>query len=310
MSKYKLGIIIPFYNGDDVIEPCLNSIAANNYPAMTVYLVNNSDKPTNIRAIAELYENVHVINTDPRIGFSRANNLGADQAISDGAEIIISINQDLILDKNCLKELIEPLISDPQIGIAAPISFTYDFMSINELFARYCIADNPDMIFDALNCSLKQYYAVQEVHGACFAVSAKTIKEIGFFDPLYFMYCEDTDLCRKMRYAKKINIIVSKARVGHINSLLSTEIEGQRVRYRWRRMSNAIYVLKELNNPMYFNILKVTRNILTDYFKTLFKLDIRELAVYFISDIKLLFIMKRIIASRQNEKRLLVPTVL
>lgn len=305
MRNYKVGIVIPFYNGDDVIRPCLDSIIANDYQDIAVYLVNNSDKTTNIQAIAEIYKNVRVIHTNPRIGFARANNIGADLAISEECEIIISANQDLILDKDCIMELIKPFVSDPQIGVAAPISFTYDFKSINELFAKYCIADSPDMIYDALNYSLKDYYTVPEVHGACIAISAATIREIGFYDSLYFMYCEDTDLCRKMRYAKKKNVIASKAKTGHINSHLSEDPAGKRMRYRWIRTSTAIYTLKGLNHSICFNMMKVIRSILTDYIKAVLRLDIKELAIYFISDIKLILMLKGIFMSRAREGRII-----
>jgi GT2 family glycosyltransferase len=305
MTNYKVGIVIPFYNGDDVILPCLESIAANNYSDMTVYLVNNSDKPTNVQAIAERNKGIRVVNANPRMGFAKANNMGAALAIAEGAEIVMGLNQDIVLNNECIEHLLYPFEVDSDISMTAPVLFTYDFMNIEDGFVRDYLSQCPDMIFDALSHSLKEMYTMKLIMCACFAIRASTIKEIGFFDPLYFMYYDDNDLCRKIISAKKKIVMVPQALAAHEHAHATHNPSDNWRRHRWSRDSRFIYILKDLNRSLPINCLKLARDISYDYIRLLVEKDFRKLLNCVMDDLKMIPKLRRIIQSRNSEKMML-----
>lgn len=76
MDFNRIFLIIPFYNGDGYIKACLQSIFKNENESLEVIIINNSDRPTKIKGIVQDFKNVTVIDTETRIGFAKANNLG------------------------------------------------------------------------------------------------------------------------------------------------------------------------------------------------------------------------------------------
>jgi GT2 family glycosyltransferase len=299
----KIGIVIPFYNGDTFIDACVNSIEANNYLNSTIYVINNSDRETKIESIAAMYSNVKVINTESHIGFGKANNIGAELAIGAGAEIIISVNQDAILDRNCIAELLAPFQENPDIAITSPLLFNYDFSRIEELVMKY-LSQCPDLFYDALNRQIKMYYPVKLLIGACFAIRSDTIRRYGFFDSLYFMYGEDDDLCRRMEYVKKLVVIAPKAKVAHRHSNTSSEADERKRIHRLIRNAEVIYMLKDLNYSAFINLIRVFIYRTYHYMRCLVKLDVKEFALYFISDLKVLPKLKKILKRRSLEKKM------
>lgn len=301
-TNHNTAIVIPFYNGDGYIKYCLDSIKESDFDSVNTYIINNSDKPTNIHDIVKEYKNIMVHDASARIGFGKASNLGAKLAIRNGADIVVILNQDIIIKNNCLRELVLPFYVDPHIYITAPINFTYDFKNIESFYVKFYLSQCPELIYDSLCGSTKRYYEVQQITGSCFAIRSKIINKIGFFDPLYFMYFEDDDLCRRIRYLNKKIVIISNGGVAHKHSHTNIDMSGNT--HRWKRISKTIYILKELNNSIFHNILKATRNNLSDYFNSVARLKVISLLEYIIDDLRLFSKIHMIINSRRAEKNI------
>jgi GT2 family glycosyltransferase len=300
----RVAIIIPFYNGDEYIEKCLDSIQANDNSNVSIYIINNSDRATKVHSYLQRYKMLRIIDTKPRIGFSGANNIGANIAIAEGAEIIVSLNQDTILAKNCLEKLLLPLLSNQQIAIVAPITHRYDFKCIDERFIKYYLSQCPELFCDALSGSIKDLYLVEKVSGACLAIRTETIRDYGYFDPLYFMYSEDDDLCRRIRYGKGCICIAPSAKVAHLHSNRMENCDHVDKRYSWQRHSRAIYELKRLDKPLYYNLFKVIGNNSIDYLKAILTLRMSKVFDYLLNDIRILIKYPRITKARRYERAL------
>lgn len=304
----KIGIIIPYYNGDEFIESCLESIKLNYANNLKVYIINNSDRATNIHSIANAYDWVRVYDTKKRIGFGKANNIGAELAISNGADIIISINQDAVIDKDCIKELLAPFQIDSDIHITAPICLI-KINSIGSNFIKFYLSQCPEIVSDSLYRTIKLYYQVNSISGACFAIRTSTIKSVGLFDPLYFMYFEDDDLCRRIRYINKKIVIVTNAKVMHLSRVDAKFDYSEYYSYndtpRLKRASKDIYILKEINKSLIINVLIILRNKIVDIINIVGQFKMGTLFRYFVDDIRMVLILNKIIKSRNIEKNIL-----
>lgn len=304
-NKYiKIAIIIPFFNGDEYIINCLDSIKYSGNYTIKVYIINNSNIYSDIHNIVQNIDWIYVYDANPGIGYSRANNIGAELAISEGADIIICTNQDIIFDKYCINELIRPFTENPDIHMTAPMNFVYNFDNFDTLFVKYYLSQCPNFIYDALYGTIKKYYEINYISGSCFAIRSSTIKYIGFFDPLYFMYAEDDDLCRRLAYFKKKIVLVPDAKVAHKHSNVSSDKELSNNIQRWKRKSSIIYNLKGLEESILYNILKVCRNMLWDYINVLAHFKLYKFLCFFVDDISTILKLKIILKTRARENKI------
>jgi GT2 family glycosyltransferase len=272
---------------------------------LDIIIINNSDKNTAINKIVKNYRDVSLINTDTKVGFARASNLGAKVAIEKGAEYIICLNQDTIINGNLVGSLIDPLINLNDLVLSAPIPYDYEFKKIESSFIRWYLTQCPDMFYDALNNSLKAQYEVKYVSGACFAIKACFIKKYGFFDPIYFMYAEDEDLCRKIRYLGYKIAIVPEARFAHFHSHSDEDYKMNDDIIYWQRYSKSIFRLKEVREPFYIGFKRYIYWCLCDYLAVMGEFRTKTLLKYLFSDIKIMCKLPMIIKSRKNEMSLL-----
>ncbi len=298
----KVSVVIPFYNGDEFIGACLKSLSVGSCARADKIIVNNSDKPTQIRNIAASYENVTVIDTKPRIGFGRACNEGAKIGIGRGAQYIIFLNQDSIAHEDLLLELINPFEESNELIVTAPIHYDYNFSSIEKGFIAGYVTKCPDLFYDALNQQLGKRYKIDCVSGACFAIRSEFINRYGLFDPVYFMYWEDDDLCRKIKHLKYDVTLVPGAKIAHRNHVGDDYNDMKKVEMRMRH-SKFIYELKDINASILKVCIHVCYHILNDYLRyfTAFRFDKALHALT--TDISLVINLPRIMLGRNMERK-------
>lgn len=118
MNRYPFcSIIILNYQGERVIEGCINSLLQLNYPKDNFEIIvvdNNSNDNSReiLTKIAKEHRNIKLIFLDKNYGFSKGNNVGIKNA---KGEFVALINNDSLLDKNWLKETVKMLSKDPNI---------------------------------------------------------------------------------------------------------------------------------------------------------------------------------------------------
>jgi GT2 family glycosyltransferase len=296
-----VAVIIPFYNGDEYILSCLNSIYSGTLSHCTTYVINNSTQRSNIREVAGAFPLVRVIDTAPRIGFGKACTHGADCAIQDGADFMVFLNQDTIVASECLEKLVDTLSRHQDLAITAPLLYNYDFQGIEEFFIEYYVAQCPSLLHDCLQGRLKEFYSMKKICGACFAIKSSLTAKFGLFDPLYFMYTEDNDLCRRL-----VNLgygigMVPGASVAHVHSHTSANRVLQQKIGRFTRSSKAIYRLKEPHDNLTVSVIKLFIDNISDYANDIFHLRFRKAVSDMVTDAFTLLKLRQISYSRSRE---------
>ena len=122
-----VSIIIVNWNGtNDTIE-CLESLRNINYPSYNIVIVDNGSLPDEVTALHENLDkdSYTIIEVKKNLGFANANNIGIMVAIRNGAKFILLLNNDTVVDKNFLMELILAAGKDPRKGILGPKMYFY-----------------------------------------------------------------------------------------------------------------------------------------------------------------------------------------
>jgi GT2 family glycosyltransferase len=286
----RYSVIIVNYNGRDYISECLDSLL-NSVPAETeIIVVDNDSKDTSADFIQEQYPGVVLLRNPLNGGFGQGNNLGVEHA---HGEYLVFLNPDTRVTPGWLENMIEVLDSAPNVGMVTP-----KILLMNE--PKLINACGNDVHFTGLTLcrgaratadSYDQLAIVSAVSGAAFVMRRSVFDEIGGFDPLLFMYMDDTDLSLRVRQAGYECIYAPNSVVYHDYSLSfgprKTYFQ-ERNRYimllkswRWRTLALMVLPLllselvtwgfvltKERRNPInklraYWDILKVWPEIMT-----------------------------------------------
>jgi GT2 family glycosyltransferase len=197
-----VGIVILNYNGRDDTLECVRSLANLTFPAR-LYVVDNGSK-IKIRDDVLAIRPATVIENERNEGFTGGNNIGARAALRDGAEFVLLLNNDTIVDPG----FIEPLaaaMDDPSVGMATPKIYFYASNSVlwgygarvDRLTAR-----SPHIGTDEVDKG--QFDAIRDVDritGCAMFVRRELFEGVGFLDDRFFIYEEEVDWCLRSRRA-------------------------------------------------------------------------------------------------------------
>lgn len=296
---HRLAVVIPYYHGEKFIRACLDSIKAEGVAEARIYIVENSVRRGGLAEVAAQYPGVRVLEAPPRLGFGKACNLGAKAALADGAVAVAILNQDLVVGQHCLPRLLRRLLADPALAMVAPLNFSHDFQEMEGFYVKHYLSECPALVKDAIEGNLKPAYPVPKLMGSSILVKSAVIDQLGLFDELYFMYCEDDDLCRRYRAAGLELAMITDAAVGHAHSHTSEDrdssIDVQ------ERESHQVFNLKSAERSFLQNWIRVQRQNWLDYFKLLTSFRFGLLGAALASDVRVMSKLARIRKRRQEE---------
>lgn len=212
MPGIDLSIIIVTYNSADSIADCIESIrkwtVGLNYE---IIIIDNKSTDDTLKVVSRLID-IKVVPNEENLGFASASNAGA--VLAKG-KILLFLNPDVCLESNSLRSAVDFMNRHADTGIAGcqlfypngtPQHSFFKYHTVTGLISRYfkvykVLPRNrlteplfyfyPDPIIEPIE--------VDWVLGADLFIREKIFKEIGGFDTGYFMYCEDTDLCLKVK---------------------------------------------------------------------------------------------------------------
>ena len=282
--KLKIVSITVTYNGEKWIEGCLDSLLQSKIEVSPI-VIDNASQDGTVKIIREKYPEIYLIQNRQNSGFAQMNNLGMRYALSQGADYVLLLNQDARIDSRMLDSMLNASSKHPQFGLLSPLHLDYEGQRIDPLFFNH-IQDNVQLISDAFLRKTGQIYEVPFVNAAVWLLGRGIMEAVGGFDPLFFMYGEDSDFCRRARFLGfKVGIVpVALAYHKHLalgrgNSSIMNE-------------SNWIYsgLVYEFKNPANSFLWNLTRGIFAFVIGLERKLivgDIRGFIAAFVSILKI-----------------------
>lgn len=227
----KIGIILVNYNGLKDTEDCLNSIKKSDYSNYIVIIIDNAS--TEDSSVLGMYDNIIYKKMKKNVGFGIANNIGADIAIENNCDLILCLNNDTVIQKDTLR-LLAINTDDRTITTGA----IYYYSEPNVLWYG-----GGEISKYKGNFRHKNYMDSREVSfisGCCVMLTKKCYKDIGLFDPAYFMYYEDSDFSLKAILHGYNLKYVYEARIYHKVGRSISKVTGLKDYYLTR---NRLYVL-------------------------------------------------------------------
>lgn len=183
------------------------------------------------------FPNVRIIEARENLGFGKGYALGIAHA---SGEYILINNSEKILQQDGIEKLIAVLERDPSIGIVAPKlvhddgtvrSSARSFPRPLDVIAKRTFLSKmfPKSVerYLQLNRSSNVERDVDWVVGGCIMMKKQLWNELGGFDPRFFLFFEDIDLCRRVWnsdkrvvYCPSVIAMDRKRRLSDMNALL------------------------------------------------------------------------------------------
>lgn len=188
-------LIVNYKSGPYAVE-CIHSLLKQKYAPLQIIVVDNASGDGSVNLLRSTFGNVITLIESPdNLGFGQANNLAASHANGD---YLLLVNPDAcLLDQEFISTLISFVEKQPDIGIAGP--------EIHEPGKRKYVLPKKKYPSEGRlgnKNSLEQLpgsYAW--ILGACMCIKRNLFIQIGGFDPEFFLYGEDTDICLRVRKA-------------------------------------------------------------------------------------------------------------
>ena len=230
-----VSIIILNYNGENFIERCLKSVIADPYYPKEILLVDNASKDRSLEIARRFQDSITIVENPKNYGFPKGCNQGIQ--VSRG-EIIILLNIDTVVRENWLKGLVDPLITDPTIGLTGSKLLFLDGRTIQFAGGRMhpnCLTTHDG--YGELDIENPQFSVRQEVEyltGASVAIRRKVLDELGGLDEGFPLYYEDIDFSCRAKKAGYRTFYEPKSVVLHFETF-GTKKKSTKYFYRYHR---------------------------------------------------------------------------
>ena len=194
----KIGLVTIAYNSADVLRSFLDCVWKQTHSNLMLYVIDNASSDTSLTMLEnERDSRLKVVKNAKNFGVAKANNQGIRQAILDGCDQVLIINNDVEFESSLIEKLIK-IQFEKKCSLVTPKMMYYD---------------NPNHIWYAGSWFIKKkgylplhrgmkeldegrYNETLEVEYAptcCLLVKKEVFKDVGMMDEKYFVYFDDTD---------------------------------------------------------------------------------------------------------------------
>jgi GT2 family glycosyltransferase len=239
-----LSIIVVSYNTREMTLECLRSIdeqtSTTKYEIIVVDNASTDGSPENIR---KSFPAVNLIASRENLGFARANNLAAKHA--RGRRLLL-LNPDTVILDRAIDKLVAFADKNPECRIwggrtvfaDGTLNATSCWREMT-LWTLTCFAFGLSFLAPSSAVFNPEAYGgwkrdtvgrVDIVTGCLFLIDRKLWEELGGFDPLFFMYGEEADLCHRARRAGARPTITPAATIIHYGAASDTVVLEKRLK--------------------------------------------------------------------------------
>jgi len=155
------------------------------------------------------------IQTGSNLGFAGGNNIGIKYAIRCGADYILLLNNDTVVERSFLSELVYTGEQVDNVALLGSVIADYQTGSIVFTNSKIDRKLKAEIRLDYLN-SDKQWWQTERVSGASMMIKSDyLVKHSLFLDESLFLYCEEIDLCMRAKRCGYKVAMVCNSKVYH-----------------------------------------------------------------------------------------------
>jgi GT2 family glycosyltransferase len=225
-SMKAVDIIVPVYNGFEIVKKCLMSIFSCTLDIpYRVIIVDDSSTDSELEDyldhVTASQENVLLIRNEENLGFVSSIN----KALSYSEGDVVIFNSDAFVTRDWLRKLHACAYGDEKIGTVTPLSNNADIFSVpefcknNTLPPNYGIQEFASVVEKAAAENGLAYHEVPVGVGFCMYIKRVVLNEIGIFDEAFGRgYGEEIDFCLRASSRGYYHVVCPFVFVFHVGT--------------------------------------------------------------------------------------------
>ncbi len=210
-------LILNFQSLSDTIA-CVESVLKSDYANIRILVMDNASPDGSGARLAELFDQDMFLQIATNEGYAGGNNIGMNIALNADADYVFILNPDVRVECDTISACVHAAESDDSIAAINPIQLSQETDLIDSKFLNAILKpsgfSNPTYRRDGYPATAP----VKELLGAALFMTTRSIKRVGGFDPLYFAYGEETDLCRRFCYHGYKLMVIGTSPVRHLRT--------------------------------------------------------------------------------------------
>jgi GT2 family glycosyltransferase len=249
-AKPLVSALVVSHNSKDLLLQCLHAFFTSADVPVEAVVVDNNSSDGSAAAVTDEYPQATVLVQPKNLGYGRAANLGLERC---QGRFVLLLSTDVTVDAQSVGKMADFLLTRPDAGAVGPrvllpngkldpdcrrsfpIPSTMFYRTVglsklfprSERFGRYNMGHLPDTDVHEMDAGT----------GACLMLRMATLERVGFFDPRYFMYGEDLDLCYRMKLGGwKVFYVPAAGATHHVrpdNAATQRQLSYERHRSMW-----------------------------------------------------------------------------
>jgi len=209
-----ISVSIVSYNTCELLRACLRSLEAlRQEVGLEIIVTDNGSTDGSVAMVRAEFPDVVQIEAGENLGYGRANNRGLENA---AGRFFFVLNSDTEIEPGALRALVNFMDTHPKAGgVTAQLILPdgsiqpscatdpnlmkvfWEQTYLDRLFPNNKVTGGYTMTY----WNYDDEREVLQVAGAALLVRREAWEQVGGFDPAFFMYFEDTDLCLRLRQA-------------------------------------------------------------------------------------------------------------
>jgi N-acetylglucosaminyl-diphospho-decaprenol L-rhamnosyltransferase len=231
-----VSVIIVSWNTRELTLGCVESVyrGAGDLE-VEVVVVDNASSDGSAQAVGALFPQARLIQNGENTGFARACNQGLAAA---AGRVVVLLNSDCLVHAGALERLDRFVEQHRDYGLMSSLLVDSEGRDTRNYKRQFPWPEWRRIYHrcpDCIECAWLQ--------GACMAARREVINEIGTLDEGFFMFCEDSDWCKRARDAGYRICCVTDSVITHLGAGSSQKAGSVET---WRRKGEALarYVKK------------------------------------------------------------------
>lgn len=232
MSKLSVTIIILNWNGISDTLQLLKNLEEVTYSNFSVLVVDNASTDDSVGQIARYMEKnrrtetgkykISILPLSKNYGFAEGNNKGLQQLLRERPDFYLLLNNDTIVSPDFLDRMIAAAESDEKVGALAPMIYFADKEGNkrDEIWYAggwlnfYAGGAHHSIELPANNSAAS--IPTDFISGCCLLLRKEVVAKLDvLFDPAFFAYGEDVDLCMRIVKAGYSLALVPQSTIWH-----------------------------------------------------------------------------------------------
>lgn len=246
-------VVVNYCQLDETLG-CVEALRETGLPGSQIVVVDNASPDGSGSRLKRRLTASRVLTAPENSGYGAGNNLAIEYLLEERgrAEHIAIFNPDIRVQANTLEGMVAAFRGRDRVGGVSCVQWTSTGRdALDPVFESWI----RNQAVDPSSLDEDHFFQTSSLLGAAMMLSRSALERVGGFDPLYFMYGEEHDVARRLRYHGYEIGVAGGAHVVHRRPYLDS---GESRDFQ-RRTSGYLFLLKDPFSPIGWNILRMAK---------------------------------------------------